>query len=308
MLGKMGTRHHLLAELSRRQFGLLTRQQLLNIGFSSSAITRAWERGELAPYLPNVWRVTAASRCWEQRPLGAVLWAGEVTVASHITGAFLHELLPRVVARIEITTTRWPTKRSGIAIHHSSLDPTEMVNIRGIPCTGIYRTLVDLSATQPIDVVESALDTAIRTERVTFAQLREYGDSSSSRSVRGSALFKRLLSVRGEDEALSESEAESRFCRLMRKGRLPIGQRQAPRPGTRGGRLDFYYPDQNLVIEIDGRKFHSGRREQTRDKRYDNELSIGGKRVLRLTWEDITRHEAYTLDLVGRALGIRPLF
>ncbi len=114
--------------------------------------------------------------------------------------------------------------------------------------------------------------------------------------------------MRGEEEAMSESEAEGRFCRLMRKGRLPIGQRQAPRPGARGGRLDFHYPEQNLVIEIDGRRFHSGRREQLRDKRYDNELNIGGKRVLRLTWEDLTRDEAYTLDVVGRALGIRPLF
>ena len=304
----METRHDLLARLSRRQFGLVVRQQLLKIGFSSSAITRARERGELAPYLPNVWRVTAAPRCWEQRPLGAVLWAGEGTVTSHITSAFLHELLPRAAAEVEITTTRWPTKRSGIVIHHSSLESTDTVNIRGIPCTSAYRTLIDLSATQPLFVVESALDTAIRLERVTIDRLRDYGEAASSRSVKGSALFKRLLSVRGDEEALSESEAESRFCRLMRRGRLPIGQRQASRPGTRCGRLDFHYPDQNLVIEIDGRRFHSGRREHLRDKRYDNELNIGGKRVLRLTWEDLTRNEAYTLDLVGRALGIRPLF
>lgn len=304
----MKTKQHLLAQISSRQFGLVARPQLLDVGFSSSAITRARERGELAPYLPNVWRVTSAPRCWEQRPLGAVLWAGQVTVASHITSAFLHELLPRAAARIEITTTRWPDKRPGIVIHHSFLESAEIVKTRAIPCTSVHRTLIDLSATQPIPVVESALDAAIRLEKVTFDQLRDYGEAASFRSVKGSALLKGLLSVRGNEEALSESEAESLFCRLMRKGRLPIGQRQTPRPGTRGGRLDFHYPDQNLVIEIDGRKFHSGRRERKRDKRYDNELNIGGKRVLRLTWEDLTCDESYTLDVVGRALGIRPLF
>lgn len=183
-----------------------------------------------------------------------------------------------------------------------------MVNVRGIPCTSAYRTLVDLAATQPIPVVESALDTAIRLERVTFDRLRYYAESASARSVKGSALLKRLLDPRGEEEALSESEAESLFCRVMRKGRLPVGQRQEARPGTRWGRLDFYYPDQDLVIEIDGRRFHSGRRELLRDRRYDNELNIGGRRVLRLTWEDLTRAEDYTIDLVARALGIRPLF
>lgn len=62
------------------------------------------------------------------------------------------------------------------------------------------------------------------------------------------------------------------------------------------------------MIEIDGRRFHAGRREKIRDKRYDNELIVRGKRVLRLTWEDLTTSESYVLDLVRRALGIQPLF
>jgi hypothetical protein len=45
-----------------------------------------------------------------------------------------------------------------------------------------------------------------------------------------------------------------------------------------------------------------------RDRRYDNELNIGGNRVLRLTWVDLTTDAAYTIDLVARALGIERLF
>jgi hypothetical protein len=47
---------------------------------------------------------------------------------------------------------------------------------------------------------------------------------------------------------------------------------------------------------------------KVRDKRYDNELNIGGNRVLRLTWDDLTSDPSYTIDLVARALGIRRLF
>jgi very-short-patch-repair endonuclease len=86
-----------------------------------------------------------------------------------------------------------------------------------------------------------------------------------------------------------------------------VGERQVARQGVRNGRVDFYYPDQNLIIEIDGRRFHAGRREQVRDRHYDNELNIGGKRVFRLTWSDL-QDEAYTRDVVARALGIRRLF
>ena len=152
------------------------------------------------------------------------------------------------------------------------------------------------------------MDAALRMERVTFDRLCDYADDAASRRIKGSSFLRRLLSVRGDEDALSESEAESLFTRIMRRASLPIGERQAHREGTRDGRIDFFYPDQKLVIEIDGRKFHSGRREKVRDKRYDNELNIGGNRVLRLSWVDLTQHEAYTQDLVARALGIKPLF
>lgn len=192
--------------------------------------------------MPGVWRVTAAPRCWEQRPLGAVLWAGEPTVASHITSAYLQEVLPRTAAAIEITIPRSSAGRPGILVHRCRLEPFEMVNVRGIPCTSIYRTLVDLCASQPLGITEQALDAALRMGRVSYERLCDYTQHAASRSVKGSRTLKRLLGTRGSDDALSESEAESLFGRLMRKGRLPQGVRQAPRPGIRGGRIDFFYP------------------------------------------------------------------
>jgi len=144
--------------------------------------------------------------------------------------------------------------------------------------------------------------------RKSLEHLRAYVETAQSRSLLGRAVLRALLEQRGDDEALSESEAESIFARALRKGKLPIGQRQAEQPGVRNGRVDFFYPEQNFVIEIDGRKFHSGRREVKRDKRYDNELNIGGKRVLRLTHDDLVHDEDYTLDVVARALGIQRLW
>jgi very-short-patch-repair endonuclease/predicted transcriptional regulator of viral defense system len=303
-----GTRHSRLAYLSRKQFGLVHRAQLVQIGFSPSGICRAARRGELARFLPGVWRVTSAPRCWEQRPLGAVLWRGEPAVVSHITSAHLQEVLPRTAAPVEITSPRSSAGRPGIITHRCRLQDVEMVNVRGIPCTSIYRTLADLCASQPEPISEQALDAALRMNRVAYERLCDYAEDAGSRSVRGSRTLKRLLRARGTEDALSESEAESLFGRLLRKGGYPPGIRQAPRPGVPGGRIDFYFPDQDVVIEIDGRRYHAGRIEQKRDKRHDNELNLHGRQVLRLTWEDLTTDEAYVLDVVGRALGIKRLF
>jgi hypothetical protein len=144
----VATRQGSLASLSRKQFGLVTRAQLRNAGFSSSWVTRARHRGELAPYQHRVWRITSVPRCWEQRPMGAVLSIGGQTVASHITSAFVQELLPRASAGIEVTTDRSPGERRGIVVHRNSLNSNDIVNVGGIPSTSVYRTLIDLCASQ----------------------------------------------------------------------------------------------------------------------------------------------------------------
>jgi len=90
--------------------------------------------------------------------MGAVLSCGPVTVASHLTGAHLHAMLPRRTGAIEVTTDRCPKRRSGIIIHRAALEPVEIVIIQGIPCTSVARTLIDLCATQPEMLCEIALD------------------------------------------------------------------------------------------------------------------------------------------------------
>ncbi|MGH2752528.1 MAG: hypothetical protein ACRDK3_16905 [Actinomycetota bacterium] len=45
-------------------------------------------------------------------------------------------------------------------------------------------------------------------------------------------------------------------------------------------------------MEVDGRRWHSGRRPETRDRRRDHALVLDGKRVLRFTWEDVVKQSS----------------
>jgi very-short-patch-repair endonuclease len=296
-----------LARESRRSYGILSLEQLLTAGLTQAQVKGACRRGSLQRILPKVYRVTSVPECWEQRPMAGIRWGGPVTVASGITAAFLHELLPRRREKVHLTSDHALHARPGFRVRLCRLLPEDLTAVRGIPCTSVPRTLVDVCLDTDEARCEEALDAALRMGRVLLSDLIEFVEDAAARKVRGSACLRRLLEVRGDDEALSESEFESSFGRLMRKGDLPLGERQVPREGVRKGRVDISYPEHNLVIELDGRKWHSARREKKRDKRCDNELNINGKRVLRLTWEDMD-DEAYTLDLVARALGIRRLF
>jgi hypothetical protein len=62
------------ARLSRNQYGLVHRKQLMSCGYSESVIKTGLRRGELVWQLPGVLRSTCVPRCWEQRPMGVVLW------------------------------------------------------------------------------------------------------------------------------------------------------------------------------------------------------------------------------------------
>ena len=240
--------------------------------------------------------------------MGTILWGGEVTVASHLTSAYLQGLLDRKTGPVEVTADRRLRSHPGIITRQGRLAAGEIAVVRSIPCTSVTRTLCDLCHTCSKDIAEQALDSALRMRLATIDYLGRYVEGAACRKVRGSAALRTHLSVRGDDEALSESELESRFARVMRKGSLPVGKRQLPREGVHKGRIDIAYPEHHLVIELDGRKWHSGRREIKRDKRYDNHLNVSGQRVLRLTWEDLKRDEGYVIEIVARALGIQTLF
>ena len=135
--------------------------------------------------------------------------------------------------------------------------------------------------------------------------MRDLVKMASRRRLGGVRTLRGLVDVRGDDDAISESELESRVFRLLRATHYPLPERQVHIDvGKRRGRVDFFYPEANLVIEVDGRRWHAGRRPEVRDRRRDHSLVLGGKRVLRFTWEDVVHEPAYFLEVVGEALGL----
>ncbi|MGH2699885.1 MAG: endonuclease domain-containing protein [Actinomycetota bacterium] len=172
--------------------------------------------------------------------------------------------------------------------------------------TSPARTLLDLCG-EDHNQAEAALDAALRLEAVTFDGLTDILEFGGRHRISGTSLLRRLLSVRGEEEAMSESELESSVVRVLRRALLSLPQRQVRVEWEKCHRLDFVYPEQNLIIEVDGRKWHSSKERFQDDRRRDNAAMIRGQRVIRLTWEDVTRDEAYVVATVRAALGIQRL-
>jgi very-short-patch-repair endonuclease len=54
-----------------------------------------------------------------------------------------------------------------------------------------------------------------------------------------------------------------------------------------GYEVDLLWPDQRLIVEVDGFAYHAGRRAFERDRARDARLTASGYRVLRVTYRQI---------------------
>lgn len=292
---------------ARRQHGVLNLAQLASIGITQGQLRGLRDRGRLIPVLPRVLRLDSAPMTKRLRCMAAVLWAGEGAAIAGRTSAELHGLLDPIAGPISVVGPVSRTSCPGIDLHKSKLFPLDRAVVDGIPVLTALRTLLDLAAADGQAICEIAMDAGLREGLVTIEGLRSLIERASTGRMRGTATLRRLAEVRGDEDALSGSELESRVIRLLRRARYRLPERQVHfELDGRSARVDFLYPDANLVIEVDGRKWHAGRRRETRDRRRDHTLLLQGKLVLRFTWEDVVGNGDYFLAVVGEALGLRP--
>ena len=84
------------------------------------------------------------------------------------------------------------------------------------------------------------------------------------------------------------------------KGRLP---RPEPQQRVRGYRVDFFWPEHRLVVEVDGYEAHSGRIPFQRDRAKDRALRLARYELLRFTWHDVFRSSKTVVREVSTMMG-----
>jgi very-short-patch-repair endonuclease len=86
---------------------------------------------------------------------------------------------------------------------------------------------------------------------------------------------------------------------LLRQARLPF-----PRTNEKvaGYQADFLWPEQRLIVEVDGFQFHGHRYAFERDRKRDAAHVLAGYRVIRITWRQLTGEPIAVAVIIGRAL------
>jgi very-short-patch-repair endonuclease len=204
--------------------------------------------------------------------MAAVLACGSKAVLSHHAAAALWEIRPRHHGPIDVTITGGQARqRKGVRVHRTTLDRRHITRHHDIPITTPTRTLTDLAATLRRRDLDRAIEQALilrLTNRATLLQCQN----------------PRLARALDHEPALTRSEAEARLLELIRAAELP-----PPLTNTRihGHEVDFYWPAQRLVIEVDGYTYHHTRQAFERDRLRDSRLQAHAVRINRVTWRQI---------------------
>ncbi len=281
--------------LARRQHGVVSRSQLLDLGVTRSGIAHRLRTGRLHLLHRGVFAIGTPEVTRLGQWTAAVLACGTGTLLSHQSAAELWGIRGRRAGPIELSAPiqRRPRVR-GVRIHRRrSLGAIDERRRLGIPVTGPARTLVDLATRLGSRELEAAINEADRLDLIDPIRLRRAAEEM--RFQRGAAAVLRLLDRQAF--RLTDSELERTFIRVMRRAGLP-----APQTGVRlhGFRVDFFWPAFGLVVETDGLRYHRTASQQARDRRRDQALTAAGLTTLRFTHAQVNFDPAHVVDVLQR--------
>ena len=204
-------------------------------------------------------------------------------------------------ARIEVTLERKSRSHAKIRAHHTAtLDPEDVATKDNIPLTSPARTLLDLARTLKPHLLVKAIEEAERRHIFDLMAL----DRAIARAPRRPGVKTLRAALAGyRPPPDTRSPLEHRFYELIRATR--------PSPTRRSM---FWWPASRstssghgtrLVVEVDGRGYHSSPRAFETDRVRDAKLARARCPVLRITEERMKTDRAGILTDV-RALSTPP--
>ena len=177
-----------------------------------------------------------------------------------------------------------------------------MAVIDGIPCTSLLRTLLDCLLWLPEEAGRGMAVDALRRGLVSVDGLRTALRNTGQRHG-----LSRAWSVVADVGAGAHSEAEVRVHDVFRRAGVGGWTANTPVLDDDGliGIVDVLFADACVIVEIDGRAYHSDDIAFQRDRTRQNRLIGAGYRVLRFTWDDVVARPDVVVALVRQALDAR---
>jgi very-short-patch-repair endonuclease len=258
-----------IADFVASRHGVVSRAELLELGLGPGAIVNRVRSGRLHRLYRGVYAVGHRRLTGPGAWRAAVLACGDGAVLSHRSAAALWQLRVSASAKVDVTVPRDSGRRSvgRIAVHRPRLPAPATVQ-DAIPVTTPGRTLLDLATVVPKRPLEKAAEAAEALRLDVVVDPAHPG-------------YRRLAAALAQDLTYTTRSAlEDAFLELCERHGLP---RPLVNHVVAGCEVDFWWPQERLVVEVDGFERHSTRAAFERDRARDALLTAAGADVLRFS-------------------------
>jgi very-short-patch-repair endonuclease len=153
-----------------------------------------------------------------------------------------------------------PRRHGSVLVYRSTTLEGNTEELRGVPITTVPRTVLDLAARTTTTALARIVREAIRMKLTTLAELIEY--CRRNHRARGSKRLRAVLTrYSGLPLRRARSGAEVRAMEVLRDAGFALPNLNFV---VAGEEADLSWPEQRVIIEIDGGPFHLDRGEDAR--------------------------------------------
>jgi very-short-patch-repair endonuclease len=294
----MGTKNGQQAwSLAGEQWDILSRAQLLTLGYNDQAIRHRVASGRLFPIWPGIYAVGSPHMSWLRTVMGAVLACGQGAAASHATAGHILGLVRTRQIHVSVPVAKHP-RPQGVHVHRRAA--FEVTKSRSIPVTTPACTVVDMAPDLTRDELERVINEADVKGLVTVPALHAAVQDLSPRP----GLKKVRQTIDRRTFTFTRSGLERAFKPIALRAGLP-----QPETCVRvnGYEVDFFFRDLAIVVETDGGTFHRSPAQQARDRRRDHAHSLAELLPLRFTHAQIRYEQSYVEEILTRAGRLQAL-
>ena len=281
-------------EISRRlrsQRGVVTRAQALGAGMTTSGVRTEVRNGRWNRAAPGVYVLNGSATTWEQALWIAHLHLGADSCISHEAAGRLHGLpeAPGGIVSLSVPHGRRPRLSDARVRRVDDLEQDHVVRLDGLPTTTLPRTIVDLSSVLHIARLRLLVERVVIERRTSLAQVGATLAGLRRQGKPGVTLLCRVLDDLGPGDGIPNGELERLFDDCVTRSGLPVPLHEHPLPGfgARTGFVDRCWPDARLIVELDGRKWHSRRQQVLADHDRALQAQAAGFETTRLLWEHV---------------------
>lgn len=236
---------------------------------------------------------------WHRQAMAATL-SVPGSALSGPAAAALHgfEGWPR--AHLEVCTRHGGTNRSAFATVRQTRTVGRLVVVDGIRAASAADCVVQLAPGLDVDGISRLIDVARQGRRSVLAELRDRHVALASSRMPGIADLGEALARRDDDVVAPRNDLERRARSLVAAVGPPSVEYEAMPPWLEPHqqRVDALIPPWRLVVEVDGRAWHTRLADFEHDRWRDAEALAHGYATLRLTWFQLVHRPTWCRNVL----------